>query len=227
VEPARRRVRGPSATKHAAILDGARTLFLARGYAGTTIDDVAALAKVSKQTVYAHFSDKAQLFARLIERDIAESPSGRHPLVDTMAESDDPPGDLAAFARVHVADVIQPHLLRLRRMLMAEAERFPHLALAWYEAGPAFSTAMFATWFGTWHRRGVMRAPEPVIAAEHFNWLVLSIPLNRAMALPLDTPPFTSDELDRYANLGTRAFIDAYAVTRPGGSDTTAEPRDQ
>ena len=73
---------------------------------------------------------------------------------------------------------------------------------------------MFATWFDAWHRHGAMRAREPEIAAEHSNWLVLSIPLNRAMALPLDTPPFTSDELDRSADLGTHVFISAYDVTR-------------
>lgn len=137
-----------------------------------------------------------------------------HPLLATMATTDDPEGDLRRFARVHIADVLQPHLVRLRRMLMAEADRFPALAAAWYDAGPAGSTAVFAGWFAAWHRWGLLRAPDAQLAAEHFNWLVLSIPLNKALSLPLVgacDPPFTPDELDRYADEGVRVFLAAYA----------------
>ena len=87
--------RGPSAHKRLAILDAARQAFLAGGYAGTTIDDVAASAGVSKQTVYAHFSDKARLFHELIQSDIATSDGASHPLVATMADTDDVEWDLA------------------------------------------------------------------------------------------------------------------------------------
>lgn len=205
-----RRGRGPSAVKRRAILDAAREAFLAGGYAGTSMDDVAASAGVSKQTVYAHFSDKSRLFHELIESDIATSDGARHPLVLRMANTDDVERDLVTFARAHVADVMQPHLVRLRRMLMAEAERFPELAAAWYDAGPRTSCAVFAGWFEALDRRGLLRVPDPWLAAEHFNWLVLSIPLNRAMSLPLEELPYTTAELEHYADEGVRVFLAAY-----------------
>src|SRR5438874_1011894 len=40
------------------ILEAATTLFLRRGYLGTSMDEIAALASVSKQTLYTHFADK-------------------------------------------------------------------------------------------------------------------------------------------------------------------------
>src|ERR1017187_3460621 len=46
----------------AAVLDAAAGQFAGRGYAATTIDDVAGAARVSKGTVYYHFADKARLF---------------------------------------------------------------------------------------------------------------------------------------------------------------------
>jgi AcrR family transcriptional regulator len=212
--PSRRQpVRGPSASKHRAILDAARVTFLRQGYGGTTMEEVAGIAGVSKQTVYAHFTDKSRLFEELIRSDITNSAGSSHPLLATMADSDDPEGDLRRFARIHVADVLQPQLVRLRRMLMAEAERFPELAAAWYNAGPAASIAVFAGWFAAWHRRGILHAPDPTLAGEHFNWLVLSIPLNKAMSLPLDETsdlPFTPDELDHYADEGVRVFLAGY-----------------
>src|SRR5689334_24207758 len=48
------------------IREAAATLFLERGYQGTSMDDVAAAAQVSKQTIYTHFANKQQLFADLV-----------------------------------------------------------------------------------------------------------------------------------------------------------------
>ncbi len=57
---------GRSARKRKAIMAAATQVFLAKGYLGTTIDEIAALAAVSKQTVYKNFGDKEQLFAEIV-----------------------------------------------------------------------------------------------------------------------------------------------------------------
>ena len=54
--------------KREAILDAAKALFIAQGFAGTSMDAVATEAGVSKLTVYSHFSDKATLFAAEMAR---------------------------------------------------------------------------------------------------------------------------------------------------------------
>ena len=48
---------GRSARKRQAILQAARERFLQKGYAGASMDEVAAMAGVSKVTIYKHFSD--------------------------------------------------------------------------------------------------------------------------------------------------------------------------
>lgn len=207
---ARRPGRGRSPGKRRAILDAARTLFLQRGYARTSMDDVATAADVSKQTVYAHFVDKTRLFTDLIMGDIAGSESSDHPLIETMPDSDHVERDLRDFARAHLADVMQPELLRMRRMLIGEAESFPELAKTWYEAGPMRSCAVFAKWFEALDGRGRLHVPDAMLAAQHFNWLVLSIPLNAAMSLPIEGPLFTRRELNHYADAGVRVFLAAY-----------------
>jgi TetR/AcrR family transcriptional regulator, mexJK operon transcriptional repressor len=50
------------------------------------------------------------------------------------------------------------------------------------------------------------------VAAAHFNWLVMSIPLNQAMLLGRDTAP-DPDELDRHADAGVRTFLRAHRPT--------------
>jgi AcrR family transcriptional regulator len=50
------------ALTRAAVLEAAADQFINRGFVDTTIDDVATAARVSKGTVYYHFTDKAELF---------------------------------------------------------------------------------------------------------------------------------------------------------------------
>jgi AcrR family transcriptional regulator len=202
---------GRSARKGRAIMEAARTLFLRDGYAGTSMDDIAALARVSKQTVYKHFVDKQRLFTDLIAGDIAQAEARTQSLVEALPDSEDLERDLRAFARQHIADVMQPHLVQLRRILIGEAERFPDLARTWYASGPARAHATFARWFQALARRGLLRVDDPLLAAEHFNWLILSIPLNKAMFCGLDEPP-SRRELERYADEGVRVFLAAYGV---------------
>ncbi|TQM39162.1 TetR/AcrR family transcriptional regulator [Pseudonocardia cypriaca] len=200
---------GRSARKRQAILDAARALFLANGYGGTSMDDVAARAAVSKQTVYKHFADKERLFTAIITGDIQETEGLTQSLVDALPQTQDLERDLREFARRHVADVMQPRLVRMRRILIGEADRFPELAAAWYARGPERAHATFAAWFTRLAERGLLHVPDPLLAAEHFNWLILSIPLNRAMFYDVEEPP---DRLEYYADEAVRVFLAAYAV---------------
>ncbi|SFW73523.1 MULTISPECIES: TetR/AcrR family transcriptional regulator [Luteibacter] len=58
--------------KRAAILDAAKSLFTQGGFAGTSMDAVAASAGVSKLTVYSHFGDKDNLFREVIRSHVQE-----------------------------------------------------------------------------------------------------------------------------------------------------------
>ena len=55
-----------SARKRRVIVDAATTLFLRHGYLGTSMDQIAAFAAVSKPTVYKFFPDKEQLFTAIV-----------------------------------------------------------------------------------------------------------------------------------------------------------------
>src|SRR5262245_63519356 len=72
-----RRFSGPRADDprvvrtRAAVVDAARTLFLRNGYAGTTMEDIAALAGLAKRTVYNNYPDKDALFDQIIQEVIA------------------------------------------------------------------------------------------------------------------------------------------------------------
>ena len=56
-----------AAATRAAILRHARELFLERGYAATTVPEIAQAARVAPQTVYASTGGKAAMFAELLK----------------------------------------------------------------------------------------------------------------------------------------------------------------
>jgi len=209
---------GPrSARKRRAILDAATTVFLRKGYLGTTMDEVAALAAVSKQTVYKHFADKERLFAAIVAAAVDEVSDPVHDAVVHLRRSGDVEADLRALARRQLAMVMQPRLLQLRRLVIAEADRFPELGRTFHERGPERTIRALATILERLGREGLLALDDPELAAAHFNWLVMSIPLNRAMLLGSGAVP-APEELDRYADAGVRAFVAAYGSRSAGGA---------
>jgi TetR/AcrR family transcriptional repressor of mexJK operon len=218
---------GQWARKHQAILDAATAVFLRHGYLGTSMDEIAAHAHVSKQTVYKHFADKEALFTGIVTATVDEASDPVYDEVRHLEDSGDVEADLRDLARRQLRLVMQPRLLALRRVVIAEAGRFPALGRTFYERGAGRTVGALAATFERLAGRGLLDVSDPVLAATHFNWLVMSAPVNEAMLLGRDEPD--PAELDRYADGGVRAFLAAYgarppAVT-PSPSSTTGTAR--
>src|SRR4051794_41289188 len=96
------------------------------------MDEIAALAAVSKQTVYKHFADKESLFSDIVTGTVDEAGDRVHASVLELADSGDVEADLRALARRQLALVMQPRVLQLRRLVIGEAGRGPR-------AGPPLS----------------------------------------------------------------------------------------
>jgi TetR/AcrR family transcriptional regulator, mexJK operon transcriptional repressor len=198
-----------STRKRKAILEAASTLFLRNGYRGTSMDEIAALASVSKQTVYKHFADKESLFSEIVVGAVDAAGEPTHAEVLNLRESGNVEADLRDLARRLIARVMQPRLLQLRRLVIGEASRFPELGRTFYERGPGRTIAALAEAFERLAAQGALELDDPRLAAEHFNWLIMSIPLNRAMLEGDDEPPADAD-LHRFADTGVRVFLAAY-----------------
>jgi AcrR family transcriptional regulator len=173
------------------------------------MDQIAAVARVSKQTVYKHFSDKEALFNAIVTATVTEAGDTVAAAVRDLQDSGDLEADLRELARRELELVMQPRILQLRRLVTAEAARFPSLGQMFYERGPGRTMSELAAVFARLDARDRLQIADPLLAAAHFNWLVMSIPLNRAMLLGVDAPP-SSDELTRHAHEGVSVFLAAY-----------------
>jgi TetR/AcrR family transcriptional repressor of mexJK operon len=200
--------RGRSATKHTAIIQAATTLFLRNGYQGTSIDDIAATAAVSKQTVYKNFGDKEQLFGAII-LGVTATAEEFADLLANAPEDDDVEAELRTIARRYLGSVMRPQVLQLRRLVIAEAGRFPDLARTYYERAPLRVLNALAAKLGRLAERGLLRIDDPSTAADHFAFLILGRPLDQAM-FSAEAGSLTEAELNSVADNGVRVFLAAY-----------------
>ncbi|THD61533.1 TetR/AcrR family transcriptional regulator [Phenylobacterium sp.] len=172
---------GRTARKRRAILQAAEALFLDRGFVGASVEEVAVRAAVSKQTVYKQFESKAALFVAVVRAMTGEgSDRVQVEMRDPETEAE-VAGALMGHGERLLNVVLVPKLLRLRRLVISETDRFPELGRALYEGGPGRAIAGLAAALRRWSDRGFLTLDDPMVAATQFNWLVMGDPVNRAM----------------------------------------------
>ncbi|WP_433516901.1 TetR/AcrR family transcriptional regulator [Nonomuraea sp. CA-143628] len=204
------RAEARSARKRQEILTAARAVFTAHGYVGTSMDAVAAAAGASKRTVYQYFADKEELFAGVVLDTVDRGYEYFKPAILALAETDDLATTLRDHARTTLRGLTDPQLLQMRRLVIAEAERFPEIGREYFERSWVRTLKLLAETFAKLTERGLLNTPDPDRAAYLFTWLIASIPANRAAFLG-DAAAGTPEELNALADEGTRVFLAAYA----------------
>lgn len=163
------------------IIAAATELFLSKAFVETRMDEVAARAQVSKQTLYAHAGTKEALFLEMAERMIAGAVAAQRKATAEPQSGDDPHAFLLAHAREQLRTAHDPNLMQIRRVAIAEALRFPEFGKAVFELGPGSAINRLERAFSKWHAAGKLDTPEPRRAAQTFNWLIMGGPTSEAM----------------------------------------------
>jgi len=206
---------GRTAQKRQAILTAATALFLRNGFRGTSMDEIASRAGVSKQTVYKQFADKERLFREIVEGVTGNSdaivpvitaafgpaPATTHDEFETR---------LRRVARVYLDGVLQPQVLSLRRLIIAEAEQFPDLAICYYNQAPSRGIDVVARCLEPYVDSGLLAAGDLRLSAAHFAYLALAVAQDRALFIPSESP--TPRERDRLAAAAAHVFLAAYGT---------------
>jgi TetR/AcrR family transcriptional regulator len=129
VEPRQRRTRRKEA-RPGELLDAALQLFVEKGFAATRVEEVAALAGVSKGTLFLYFPSKEELFKAVVRENLA----GRFP--EWNEELDHFEGDSAELVRhcLHTwwERVGMTPASGITKLVMSEAGMFPEIA-AFYQ----------------------------------------------------------------------------------------------
>jgi AcrR family transcriptional regulator len=202
---------GRTQRKRQTILEAASDLFLRNGYLGTSMDEVAKRADVSKQTVYAQFASKEALFVAMVGAMTSAAVSQAQIALDVARDREGVAGYLLAYAERQLLVVLTPRLMQLRRLVIGEVGRFPQLGRSVYDGGPMRAISAIASALETLADRGLLAIDDPVVAASHFNWLVMGDPVNRVMLLGDNAIPSRA-ALRRHAANAVRAFLEGYGA---------------
>lgn len=200
---------GRSAIKRQTILSAGQQLFLSNGYRGTSMDQVAATAAVSKQTVYKHFGEKRELLFAIVTDALDTAAGSIRDRIAALPDSADIEADLADFAGAYLRAVLQDSVVQLRRLVIGEANRLPELARLYYEHAPLRTLTALTHAFTRLNDRGVLNTPEPSLAAEHFAFLIVGRPIDQAL---FDGAPdvLANFDVGAYARSGVDVFLAAY-----------------
>ena len=151
--------------KRQAILEAATTLFLERGFSGTSMSELLRLVGGSKTTIYTHFGDKAGLFTavvdELLEATVAFSDSQ---ILSSLSLRD----ALVEIAVQHLDVVLSDRYIRLIRIVAAEVDQFPALVKAFYDHGPGLSYTNFKTFLEHRVMEENLKIANPSLAVDMF-----------------------------------------------------------
>ncbi|MDI1363464.1 MAG: TetR/AcrR family transcriptional regulator [bacterium] len=189
-----------------AIMDAAKALFLAHGYAATSMSEVSARSGGSKQTLYNYFKSKESLFVAVMMERGAKRVSL---LFSRLGEHEDLRADLTAFGVAFLTFVMDEEISAFRRVILAEGARFD-LGRLYFESGPKQDWLRVASYFELLMHKGVMRQADPWTAAMHLEGLLEAGPFQRYLEGSCDRA--SSDEVEETVQAAIDVFQRAYAV---------------
>lgn len=187
--------------KRKQILEGARSMFLSRGFEGTSMQDVARAAGVSKGTLYVYFDSKEAMFAALVRQECCALQDSVRRLASGSGGVQD---ELVAIARQILARLLQPETLAAMRMTIGAGEKFPDLARQIYGAGPMRMRTILAEYLQRRVEAGDLLIEDSDAAAAEFMDLVVSGEHRRALLM---MPPLTEAEIETHALARVLRFL--------------------
>lgn len=185
--------------KTRAILDAARELFSERGYQAS-MEEIARLAGVSRQTVYNRFPSKTEL-GRAMARRWSDA-------ISAPLDSDQSPEAVLTALATAMLEKFQGKGGSAIRGLALTSPDAPEMAAAVYEAGPGQTLARLTRWLKAQADAGRLDVPDPAQAAEAFVGSVTGHAHLRAV-LGVPHPPI---DVPTRAAEAARRFLKAYAA---------------
>lgn len=195
-----------SLAKRQQILDSASQLFMENGYDGISMDRIAKTANVSKQTLYSHFGKKDELFRYCIEsRCVTSMMSPR--LFDESLSTEVVLLELAE----HFAELVMSEDgVKMLRICVAGAEKYPEVSELFFEAGPETLISLFSSYLKRKVESNELKIDNCRYAACQFLFMVKS---EQALRVLLGLPKTLNDaEIKDYLNSSVQLFLKGYAA---------------
>ena len=165
------------------------------------MDAIAQAAGTTKASLYARFPSKEAVFSAVLgwamQRSDWPTPEPEPPDLDNLEEA------LTAIAQVALRRALDPSMIKLSRIAIAQASRFPEVARQTYAAGVWPRLPIVVELLRRHAATGAIVAEDPEILAEHFFAMVSGMPA-RLASFGIVRDPATQE---RYTRVAVRLFL--------------------
>ncbi|WP_292329577.1 TetR/AcrR family transcriptional regulator, partial [Mesorhizobium sp.] len=124
---------GQDPVKRAQIIEGARRVFIDKGFEAASMNDITREAGVSKGTIYVYFENKEELFEALIEEERGTIFKNLYEVLDHF---EDLRKTLVKFGMALSIKITSAKVIQAQRTVVGAADRIPELGARFYERGP-------------------------------------------------------------------------------------------
>ena len=194
--------------KRSAILAAAADQFRAQGFEATSMDKIAAVAGVSKRTVYNHFPSKDDLFAETLVQLFHSSAA----VLELPYRSDVPLAEqLTELLTAKVATLADTNFLDLSRVAIAEAVHAPERARA-IVARLGEREEGVTTWIRAALADGKLKPCDPVFAATLLHGQVKAVAFWPQVAM--GAPPLDKAAQARLVEAAANMFLGYFAQAK-------------
>ena len=189
------------------VLAGAREVFMTDGFEGSSVDDIARAAEVSKATLYSYFPDKRLLFLEVANSECQRQARQGIELIDTHL----PPRQVLGAAGRHFLGFVTSRLgQQIFRTFVGEADRFPEIGRSFYHTGPGVMREAMAGYLGEAVARGELRIDDLYLAGEQFAEMCKAGIWMRLILGLTDHVP--QEDIDRNVDEAVETFMARYGA---------------
>jgi AcrR family transcriptional regulator len=189
------------------LIEAAAAEFEAKGYAATSMADVAQRAGVSTKTVYRLIPNKADLLTRVVSDRIGQF------MLEIDAEALDPLPTSEALERILIAYgtlTLSQRTIAMHRLVIRECDQFPEVATAFYQFAIRRANEGMAAWLRRQCERGLIKVDDPQVAAGMLRGMMSMDPQRAVMLGQRDAPD--ADEVAARAKQCAQLFLNGCLV---------------
>jgi AcrR family transcriptional regulator len=188
------------------VLEAALDVFVARGFAATRMDDIAAHAGVSKGTIYLYYPSKQAIFEALVRANLIPTLERAEALLTA------PGGSAAAKLRQILGfmgeAIANPRLVAIPKLVLTEAGNFPEMASFYRREVVGRGLALLESLLRCGIAAGEFHDIDPRPAARLFMAPVILTALWQTTFAPIEETPLSSGAvLSLHTELFLRAIV--------------------
>jgi AcrR family transcriptional regulator len=191
--------------KRRQIMDGAREVFLAQGFDGASMGEIARAAGVSKGTLYVYFDSKEKLFEAITHEACSAQAEG---VFSFDAADHDIAAALTRTGRGYIQFLARSGRMSALRTVISIAGRMPEIGAEFYDTGPAKGIALLRDYLEAQVAAGILAIEDCEVAAAQF---IDACGATVMRQLLFNARPVPSNErIDHLVGTAVRVFMKAY-----------------